>query len=141
MRNLRNQDDYWKPCRPGTLFGASHHQNREQRRKFAVQIAMGAVVAIAAVFSTWFILSRKKNRELELLADNEGVSETKKLNLAATELTCRQVVDRIPEYVKAVRKESEERNVDEMQIVVDFDQHLQVCESCRPKVLAAINQA
>ncbi len=138
MRNLRNQNDYWKQCRPGSIFGVTDSKFRRERRKFAVRVAMGGVVAVVTAFSSLFLLSDRKGKTDFEVAD---LSTTKPhpRHSRPKRLSCALVVDLMPQYIKAIRKESELRDDKEKELVAGYDQHLQYCVKCRPKVLAAVN--
>ena len=133
MRNLRNQDDYWKPCRPGTIYRVTDSKHRRQRRKFAIQMAMGGVVAAAGVFSAMFIALQRKNTGLIKVAENKSIPKPIKL-------TCKDIYQLTDVYVKAIRQDVEICSEEEIKLISDFDEHLAYCDNCANKVLKALNQ-
>ena len=135
MKQLRNQDDYWKPCRPGTIFRATDSKFRRQRRKFAIQLAMGGVLAVTGITSLLFVAFQRKRGPA--LAENEPI----KIPVNEIKLTCEDIVRLTPQYVKAVKLVAEDRNDDQKLLIADFDQHLQVCPNCPKKVLRAVSEA
>ena len=133
MSDFRNQEDYWKPCQPGSIFGASKNKKNRQRRHFLVQLAMGSVVAATGALSAVFIATQK-NRVAQ------GGEDLTPMNKEADDLVCSVVQNLTPRYVQAIRQADTSRSSEDKELIVQFDKHLRKCSKCAVAVLKAVNQ-
>jgi hypothetical protein len=154
MKQLRNQSDYWKPCRPGTILKVTDSKFERHRRRFLIQIAMAGVLAFFGLFSSVFLLIHRRTRALALNETSEPVREPKLQPVAANKsiedeplpadsirLTCREIKQQLPQYVVAVRTGSDSRSLDQRELIRKFEQHLSVCPYCPMIVLKAVRSA
>lgn len=141
MKNFPKPNDYWKPCRPGTIMKVSDSKFKRQRRRLLVQSAMAGVVAGTGILATLFAVLQRSNGTI---AKNEPTEsgqdkfvETKYMMPIA--LTCKDIEEQISDYVEAVRTEDSRRTDGQHELIADFAQHLKVCSACRIFVLDAVN--
>ena len=133
MRKLRNQEGYWKQCRPGTILGVSDSKFKRQRRRFLIQSAMTGTLASLALFSGLFFLHHRKSEGEPLAAtgDNSfGPSDSKERKLARVKLTCKDVAQQMDAFLIAYRLDANERTVMQSELIVDVENHIQSCKSC-----------
>ena len=147
MRNLRQQDDYWKPCRPGTILGVSDTKFRRARRKFLVRLTMGGVVTLTGLASGLFALQHRKNvNAIAKKADSKDADAAMALSKTSNSegrdgtdnklivLDCRDISELVGSYVVAMRIDENKRTTDQANMIDCFSQHLEMCQGCTKMV-------
>lgn len=131
MKNFHKQQDYWKPCRPGTIREVSDSKFVRERRKFIVRTAMGSVVAGLGLFVGVFAINhdRRRSEALVKLSENNS-SKVLEASVTQIRLSCNDIMESLGDYVVAVKTESKEQTLDQRVLISNFKQHMAVCPLC-----------
>ena len=143
MTNFHKQKDYWEPCRPGTILGATVSKHQRERRRFLVSIAMGGVATgIGAVAASMSIF----NSGFQKMADNSRNGVGAEANYATLPVAdqpfiCRDVVNNMAVYIAATRLKKNQQNELQQMIVLKVEEHLNLCKHCVAAVKTASRDA
>ncbi len=140
MSHLDKQKDYWKPCRPGTILGASDTRFQQDRRKFLIRSTMGAVVGSMGLFSAIFVTTHGRRRETEISQPLDTQLPTNANTLVRslpqapsgniTAISCSQIHAGLDDYAAARQQIENGRSDAQRELVRQFDAHLKICHSC-----------
>ena len=127
MKNFHKQNDYWRPCRPGTIRNVSDSKFRRDRRRLIIQAAMGSVVAGLGLYTGWFAINHHGRRRSEVA---DLMDHDQKVDVTQILFTCSDVMDNMDEYLTIVDVMENQLTVNQKVLLNNVNQHLKVCDLC-----------